>query len=500
MSPSILAAVVLFAFASDSVLAQSGCLAFQNSEICTNNNNYVFRATTFYNSTKGFDDFNKQRREDNPTYIKSWQSLYGCPRWDGSGLRYRFSVLCATAVDQAVFPQKWGINQYAACKGTTSVITPICKSTCDTARKSFEAIFNNSAFCDPVTSITAQQASSRSLTIQIHNTLCAELIPDQTTCFNGNIPLEEKTCGFFRSSDSRAYCKTTAGSTDPCCGQQGPNVGLIVGLVIGGVVLVGGAVFAYLYLQKRKYNNRKTQRFSVTKPSMFSFLSKPKSKAADYPSEMNDRGSKGFTIYGAPPKIGTLNFSNQPAISSSFGDYGNNNPANPFSDRYSTQNLPQNRPPIESVYDPTADYTNSMYGGPDNRNTISQDNMYPTGVKKGTSAVTKSILKPTQGTAEYVEKKFDEEKAKKRQSAIPELDGKRVKVIAKYDANLEDELILSVGDIILVDETFDDGWATGTNLTTGQEGCFPMACCVAESVTSELPKKINKRVSSYIAK
>ncbi|KAL7753072.1 Rho guanine nucleotide exchange factor 35 [Sorochytrium milnesiophthora] len=45
----------------------------------------------------------------------------------------------------------------------------------------------------------------------------------------------------------------------------------------------------------------------------------------------------------------------------------------------------------------------------------------------------------------------------------------------RYVPALDDELMVSVGDEIAVTETYDDGWAYGTNWTSGMEGFFPVA-------------------------
>jgi hypothetical protein len=56
-----------------------------------------------------------------------------------------------------------------------------------------------------------------------------------------------------------------------------------------------------------------------------------------------------------------------------------------------------------------------------------------------------------------------------------------------------------------VQEVFDDGWALGTNLTTGKQGAFPMGCVVKmedysdDKVTNDRNSVLkNKRVSSLI--
>jgi hypothetical protein len=45
-----------------------------------------------------------------------------------------------------------------------------------------------------------------------------------------------------------------------------------------------------------------------------------------------------------------------------------------------------------------------------------------------------------------------------------------------HTPKLEDEIELKVGDMVVVKEVFDDGWASGLNLTTEKAGSFPLNC------------------------
>jgi hypothetical protein len=65
-----------------------------------------------------------------------------------------------------------------------------------------------------------------------------------------------------------------------------------------------------------------------------------------------------------------------------------------------------------------------------------------------------------------------------------------------YDPELSDELRLFVGDTVLVEEKFDDGWGFGLNLQSNEEGAFPLACLVMPTGSS--PPERQKRVSSMI--
>jgi hypothetical protein len=50
------------------------------------------------------------------------------------------------------------------------------------------------------------------------------------------------------------------------------------------------------------------------------------------------------------------------------------------------------------------------------------------------------------------------------------------KVIQSHSPRLDDEIQLNMGDIVVLKEKFDDGWAIGTNITTNSEGNFPFNC------------------------
>ncbi|KAI8915338.1 hypothetical protein DFJ77DRAFT_424094, partial [Powellomyces hirtus] len=51
-----------------------------------------------------------------------------------------------------------------------------------------------------------------------------------------------------------------------------------------------------------------------------------------------------------------------------------------------------------------------------------------------------------------------------------------MEVLYNYVPNLVDEIYLYIGDPVIVKCKFDDGWGYGFNMTTKQEGSFPLAC------------------------
>ncbi|KAI9360352.1 hypothetical protein DFJ73DRAFT_621454, partial [Zopfochytrium polystomum] len=55
-------------------------------------------------------------------------------------------------------------------------------------------------------------------------------------------------------------------------------------------------------------------------------------------------------------------------------------------------------------------------------------------------------------------------------------DGETYEVVYNYIPQLSDEIYLYVGDPVVLKCRYDDGWAYGLNLTTNEEGSFPIAC------------------------
>ncbi|KAJ3233414.1 Sorbin and SH3 domain-containing protein 1 [Chytriomyces hyalinus] len=75
------------------------------------------------------------------------------------------------------------------------------------------------------------------------------------------------------------------------------------------------------------------------------------------------------------------------------------------------------------------------------------------------------------------------------------------KVIYDFNPERPDEIELRVGDVVVITQSFDDGWAIGTNLRTKQEGNFPLDCLASTAEPATPAKNQRSRQSSlYDAK
>jgi hypothetical protein len=64
---------------------------------------------------------------------------------------------------------------------------------------------------------------------------------------------------------------------------------------------------------------------------------------------------------------------------------------------------------------------------------------------------------------------------------ISKFDNEFHRVVHQYYPIQPDELFLEKDDIIVSTVAFDDGWAVGVNLTTGEKGAFPLICVTLAS-------------------
>ena len=55
-------------------------------------------------------------------------------------------------------------------------------------------------------------------------------------------------------------------------------------------------------------------------------------------------------------------------------------------------------------------------------------------------------------------------------------DDRKFRVISEYTPELPDEISLAIGDVVAVQDSFDDGWCLCRNVTSGAEGLCPFAC------------------------
>jgi len=67
------------------------------------------------------------------------------------------------------------------------------------------------------------------------------------------------------------------------------------------------------------------------------------------------------------------------------------------------------------------------------------------------------------------------------------------RVLFDFKPSLPDEIEVQAGDMIRTEETFEDGWAFGVNMTTGKTGTFPMNCLEDDFGDNETKSCVSER-------
>lgn len=67
------------------------------------------------------------------------------------------------------------------------------------------------------------------------------------------------------------------------------------------------------------------------------------------------------------------------------------------------------------------------------------------------------------------------------------------RVLYDFKPSLPDEIEVQAGDVIRTEETFEDGWAFGVNMTSGKKGTFPMNCLEDDFTENENKSCISER-------
>jgi len=67
------------------------------------------------------------------------------------------------------------------------------------------------------------------------------------------------------------------------------------------------------------------------------------------------------------------------------------------------------------------------------------------------------------------------------------------RVLYDFKPSLPDEIEVQAGDVIRTEETFEDGWAYGINMTSGKKGTFPMNCLEDDFTENENKSCISER-------
>eukprot|EP00842_Homolaphlyctis_polyrhiza_P003994 jgi/Hompol1/4596/HPOL_001794-RA len=73
---------------------------------------------------------------------------------------------------------------------------------------------------------------------------------------------------------------------------------------------------------------------------------------------------------------------------------------------------------------------------------------------------------------------------------LPRTPNQLYSVYAPYNARRSDELSLFPNQVVVIRNTYADGWAMGTDLATGVAGVFPLVCLIPDRNRKSAPRRL----------
>ncbi|TPX42839.1 hypothetical protein SeLEV6574_g05379 [Synchytrium endobioticum] len=171
-----------------------------------------------YHDIATFDGWVRQRYDNTAAYIASFKDSYDCPQYNGTGQRYHISTFCSLVVRRSAA---------LGCTGTPAVIPQqLCPNSCHAALTSLQDLFKNPAICNQQSGNMANQ--NRADSLALYESLCNSTQTFAATatmpCIVGEPSIDEHlNCGFSSVAERLAFCKDL--NNDACCAAA-DNVGL----------------------------------------------------------------------------------------------------------------------------------------------------------------------------------------------------------------------------------------------------------------------------------
>ncbi|KAJ3340706.1 C-Jun-amino-terminal kinase-interacting protein 2 [Entophlyctis luteolus] len=341
---------------------------------------------------------------------------FGCPNWDGTGIRYHQSALCAAFVANGFL---FGVNgtSTSPCNSNSSPPLSYCKSIMAAFTTSFSNIISNSSICpSPTTTATSYLQFFAQAT---------SYLSTASTCTLG-LSVDRSQCGFLTTAEDTKYCGTSTGKSDLCCSSL-----LQPSLVGGGIAQISTTAA----------QTDANQSDSSSLSSSTSSSSNPLSLA---------------TIIGAAGTVVFLMLSTFVCIfckkrrRSSHLEISEDNDVNI-----------QDINPIQSGNSKMQQSTVGGSGSPMAKQFSIDQSL--AGLQKMRSDKPIGTGSDYVSTSTYSSLKRPMSSGKDTHAAV-----------YNYFANMPDELSVNLGDMVILKSQYDDGWGYGFNTRSLKEGFFPL--------------------------
>ncbi|TPX63273.1 hypothetical protein SpCBS45565_g06738 [Spizellomyces sp. 'palustris'] len=339
-------------------------------------------------------------------------------------------------------------------------------------------IFQNTTACPPQTDpgLTAARTNIAQPATSPFAAYCATL-NDDSGCKNG-LETELVTCGFSTAAQVTSYC--SANGSDPCCAKAAEATDATLKTIAKGLAPVNNTpwiasgialgvmvFFALVFIFCIKMKPWKKASTSASEP--------PPSEIEPGPLRADTlKDGAGTGPFGRKRRTSLFSAVRQ----SIMGIGGRSKVAPP---PLPTNSYPTMKSAMQSVYSNPAPPQSMYTDAPPPQSMYNDPPPMPSNAYSVYSSAPPPILPPiTTPTQPLVQ----------------------MKVVEPYAAQLGDELSLMIGDVVTVEEEYDDGWGVGRNESTGEVGAFPVTCLepLDYSVQGERPKSvIGERTKSLYA-
>ncbi|KAI8930163.1 hypothetical protein BC831DRAFT_508608 [Entophlyctis helioformis] len=429
---------------------KAACLPLTGSKACPDLAAYSIMPSEEFKTVEAFDAFIINQKDNTDVFTNAFKQTFGCPKYAGRKLRFEQSTICHFIVTQSkqACPAPPAID--ASGKNTTTAV--LCKSTCTGYIKSLSDVFSNTTLCDANPSEAT--ATNRRAVMAVNGPTtsyadyCATLTTDDPTICSLGIKSDVMQCGFAVADDAAPYC--AANKKDACCvAMAAASSG--AGDILAPPNKVSTKAFQPPPEVRQENTSEKRKTFlgggggGNRRSSIFTTIRA---------SIIGIKGAKGGKVAADAPPVPKL----------------------PGGGNGMQSKIPP--PPVAAL---------NMSAGFNGRD---------------------SIFAPMSGTTPLsggvggggVGGNYNNDGMSAAVPLTPGLDESCVVAFEDYDRAMEDEIELRVGDVIVVLEEFDDGWALGRNTVTGAQGVFPISITEPYVQGQEIRKSMDGRRSVYNAR
>ncbi|KAJ3387244.1 Sorbin and SH3 domain-containing protein 2 [Entophlyctis sp. JEL0112] len=447
-------------------------------------------------------------------------SLYDCPGWDGTGLRYQTTAVCVQLVWAGI-----GNTDTASPCNPTGTTLPICKTSMQRFINAWSKVFSNTAYCpsgqnDLAKTYSTDVAETENYlstasgcivaentevnncgynTLAEAQTFCASDISGDTCC--SSISFTKVTTAAAAAATSTvaaaaasAAATAASSSTSSSSSSSGMSMQTIIYIAAGGgaavLIIAVTAIYCCCFRKKAKpasLDDMYTSgvgggdaMYMKNRGAPMGRSTPPKSSNTNLMAQKDTYVSKFNYTPQMPDELQTLagdrifvkhKYDDGWALGSNLrtGKEGQfpldllEGFDNPFQQQQQFQNIPKNAAGFNRR-------ASSLYGPPAGMGNMPPQSQpqqqQPWNQPKGGPIV------PLPGGP------VNANKGPTGNSKS----GNVRSVTMDFDPVQPDEMELRIGDTIQVKEEYDDGWAFGTNLITLQSGLFPLDCLDSSNV------------------